>query len=685
MNTNNFLLSFLFLSLGFVSIAQENPDSLISKAANLQYIEPEKALNILDSLEISHYNKLSDKQLCGVYRTKGNVFWFLSKLHTSIRFYRKALKLGEANQDTKEIIACRSEIGYVYSDLGQNDSAIFYLQSSIELADQVNDSVSKHKSLDYLAHCYDNRGDYKKAIEIYQSIIPFFAKNTSKRNLHVVFTNLGNTYKKYGANDTAKYYFNTVLNEADSSKDLDMIATIELSLADIYNDMGNFDKALEILKQARYHFGKIGSVTGIIESEIKEGSLYFDNNKFSTAIPIFKSALISCKESNDLKRQIETTEKLALSYEQVNDYKNAYSYLSSLRKLEDSLNKYLDQQLLQDMNAKYNSEQKEKQITLLNKEKQLKNAKLGQQDAEIERANLQKLLFGIGLSVVLAIAILILIGFKQKQKANLILQDQKAQIEEKNKEIVDSITYAKRIQTAILPPSSTVLNLLPNSFILYLPKDIVAGDFYWMEEKNNKTLFAVADCTGHGVPGAMVSVICNNGLNRSVREFGFTQPDKILNKTRELVISEFEKSEEEVKDGMDIALISLEKLNDSELKLEFSGAHNPVWIIRKDADIIEEIKGDSQPIGQHTAMTPFNCSETNLKKGDALYIFSDGFVDQFGGEKGKKFKKSNFKKLLLSIQNERIDKQKKLLMSAFEEWKGNYEQLDDICVIGVRV
>ena len=209
----------------------------------------------------------------------------------------------------------------------------------------------------------------------------------------------------------------------------------------------------------------------------------------------------------------------------------------------------------------------------------------------------------------------------------------------KSKEVTDSIKYAKRIQSAILPSSKTIKEYLPNSFIFYKPKDIVAGDFYWLESKNDTVLFAVADCTGHGVPGAMVSVICNNGLNRSVREYGLINPSDILNKTREIVISEFEKSDEDVRDGMDIALCSIKykvesKKSQTTAILQYAGANNPLWIVR-DHELID-IRPDKQPIGKHFKNSSFTPHSIELKKGDTIYIFSDGYADQFGGPKGKK-------------------------------------------------
>lgn len=286
------------------------------------------------------------------------------------------------------------------------------------------------------------------------------------------------------------------------------------------------------------------------------------------------------------------------------------------------------------------------------------------------------------------------------------LQENHEQLEEKSQEITDSIQYAKRIQTAILPPDRIVKEYLKDSFILYKPKDIVAGDFYWMETVEDTVYFAAADCTGHGVPGAMVSVICNTGLNRSVREFELRDPAKILGKCRELVIKEFEKSDEEVKDGMDISLCAL---NLQTLELQWAGANNPLWIatsrqlstsseapesrkpvrsangLTADGLSLYEVKADKQPIGKYDIEKPFTSHSIQLAEGDTLYIFSDGFPDQFGGEHGKKYKSGKFKRTLIELAQKPIDQQRDLLDQEFETWKGPIEQIDDVCVIGVKV
>lgn len=255
-------------------------------------------------------------------------------------------------------------------------------------------------------------------------------------------------------------------------------------------------------------------------------------------------------------------------------------------------------------------------------------------------------------------------------------------VSEKNKEITDSINYAKHIQNAILPSQEFFREQFRESFLLYKPKDIVAGDFYWMYVSDDNIYFAAADCTGHGVPGAMVSVICSNALNRAVKEFGISDTGKILDKVRELVIETFVHSDNntDVKDGMDISLCCLNKKTN---QLVWSGANNPLWILRN-AELIE-YKADKQAIGKTDHPKPFTTKHIQLEKDDRLFIFTDGYADQFGGEKGKKFKYAQFKQLLAGIKDKSLDEQLHSIDNALESWKGNLEQVDDILVIGVRI
>ena len=263
---------------------------------------------------------------------------------------------------------------------------------------------------------------------------------------------------------------------------------------------------------------------------------------------------------------------------------------------------------------------------------------------------------------------------------------QKEEIEIKNKHITDSIRYAKRIQNAILPPDNYVKQLLPKSFILYRPKDIVSGDFYWMTKKNNLVIYAAVDCTGHGVPGAFMSIVGNNQLNYAVDVKKAREAGTILNELNQGVIETLrEKGNENisgVKDGMDLALCVIDYKN---MKVQFAGANNPLCLVR-DGELTQ-IKGDRMAIGGNFEedLPKFTNHEIELQKGDILYTFSDGYPDQFGGHDGRKFMLKKFRELLLEIHKKPIEEQEKILNDRLEEWRGKEEQVDDILVIGVKI
>ena len=289
--------------------------------------------------------------------------------------------------------------------------------------------------------------------------------------------------------------------------------------------------------------------------------------------------------------------------------------------------------------------------------------------------------------LVVIILILVLYYFRKTEKSNIIIISQKEElnkqkkiIEDKQKEILDSITYAKRLQQAILPPAEFITNRFPESFILYKPKDIVAGDFYWAEKTGNLFFIAAADSTGHGVPGAMVSVVCSNALNRTIKEFNLTETGKILDKTRELVLETFEKSSNEVKDGMDISLLCIDSKNKS---ITWSGANNPLWYIQHDE--LKEIKADKQPIGQTDYPKPFMTHQIEYIENTTFYLFTDGLADQFGGPKGKKYKYKQLQDILIKNGQLPLKNQLTEIELSFNQWKGELEQVDDVCVIALKI
>ncbi len=496
---------------------------------------------------------------------------------------------------------------------------------------------------------------------------------------------------------------------------------------DLLNAIG--DSSI-LLVTENYDFGTTMINFVIIDSKVsyeanvaklEANGLIVNNN-------ILNQAVSSEEESDFIRKIREMREELNIKEETNAEQTQEIERMSeSIRRKEAEIREkqaYLDSiQVTIEIQKKYSEEMRAKLDSnaeqILAKERTLKenDAKLTNQMIELEKAkknfqeierdmsdtmkNLenQKTFTTIAILVSLLIAMLLIVAYrssvKQRRQAVIInrqkeeaeiqrdeIQTQHLQLADKNKEITDSITYAKRIQDAMLPPLDVFREHLEKSFIFYLPKDIVAGDFYWMEKTEDKIIFAAADCTGHGVPGAIVSVICSNALNRSVREFKLTKPSEILDQTLEIVLAKFDSSDDEVKDGMDIALCAYDpKTNE----IEFAGANNPLWVVRKGAKEVEEYKADKQPIGKYLKHVPFTNHKTKLNKGDSIYVFSDGYADQFGGEMGKKFRSLHFKELLISIQEHDMKTQKKLVEKAFFGWKGKLDQLDDICVIGFRV
>ena len=315
----------------------------------------------------------------------------------------------------------------------------------------------------------------------------------------------------------------------------------------------------------------------------------------------------------------------------------------------------------------------------------------------------------IALGLVMVLLLGVFVRYREKKRTTTLLEEKNRVIEAKNQDIMDSMRYAQRIQGAILPPVALAQQTLGDAFVLFRPKELVSGDFYWIREQADQVLFAAVDCTGHGVPGAMVSMVGHNQLNRTVVEFGLSHPGEILGKLNELVQEVFHNEESALSDGMDLALCAYQP---SSRTIEFAGANNPMYIVRHHGDStpepivadiasivavngswhLQEVKGTKRPIGPHQSEPGYANHRLQLQSGDSVYLFSDGFADQFGGVSaasrqrgGKKFKYGAFRKLLLSIQDQPMDKQQSILNETIESWMGELEQLDDISVIGMKV
>lgn len=292
----------------------------------------------------------------------------------------------------------------------------------------------------------------------------------------------------------------------------------------------------------------------------------------------------------------------------------------------------------------------------------------------------QTIIGNVNLLLLFIIGSLFILFFKEEMlKSQKRITEQKNLIEEKNKDIVDSIQYAQRIQLALLPGRNNLKQMFPGSFLYFQPKDIVSGDFYWIFQNDDYRFIAVGDCTGHGVPGALMSVLGINLLNELVENKGVLNPSEILNELRSGIIAAFDKEgkSSEYKDGMDISIIRIDRNTNTYV---FAAANNSVYHIS--AADLEERNANRQPVGYSHELNPFTNHEFSYQKGDLLVLFTDGFADQFGGPKNKKFRYKPFRDLLVEKQTEDLEK---ALSAAFESWKGSLEQVDDVCVLGIRL
>ena len=485
---------------------------------------------------------------------------------------------------------------------------------------------------------------------------------------------------KYEAKDysATEYYYNQALLIYNANNDLFSSAAVYNNLGNVFAKKNDFKKAL-----LNYDLGLKNRILledsfGIGQSHLQIGEFYLNQNKFSEAINHFKIAEKIYIKQNALIKLESVYKFLAESYENNGNNTETIKYYKFYGAVKDSIYvKEVSNQLVE-MNTKYETEKKEQQNVILSTQNKLSTETIKEQKI-ISYFIITALLLLAGL------AFFIYKGLKNQRYANRMISLQKQQvetknhiIEEKQKEIVDSINYAKRIQYALLAHKDFVNKFLPNNFILFKPKDIVSGDFYWATEHNNKFYLAVCDCTGHGVPGAFMSLLNIGFLSEAIKEKDIEEPGEIFNYVRKRLINSI--SSDEQKDGMDGILLCLDKITK---KMTYTASNNEPILISNN-EIIELAK-DKMPVGKGEKSDSFITYTVNANEGDTLYLYTDGYADQFGGPKGKKLKYKVLNELLLKNISKPMSIQAEILNQEFENWRGNLEQVDDVCVIGIKI
>ncbi len=638
-----------------------NPDSAILLA--------EKQLQLAQKTNQKKYEAIALKIIGGAFLNKDNS-------QKALDYLLKALKLNEDIGDKHGIGSCSNNLGAVYQYQSNYAKALEYYLKSLRISEELNDKKAIEACYSNIGLIYSSQHDYKNALDFHFKALQLCRFIGFKQGMATCYGNIGIVYGYKLDHVKALEYMFKSLKISEEIDDKNGIGSCYTNIGTLYMDESDYTKALEYdlksLKIRKENDDRQG--LGLCYNIMAE--LYNKLENCKVAILYCDSGLQIAKEISDIDLEREIYQNMATSYNKIGKYKEAYDYHVKYMEITDSIFNVDNTKQLGDLKTNFEVERKEAELKLKSEaEKAISN----------EEKKRQQFVIYAGTAILILVfifAAFMFNRFKITQKQKRIIEKQKHLVEENQKEIIDSITYAKRLQLAILPADNEIKKHLPDSFIYYHPKGIVAGDFYWMEHLDDVTYIAAADSTGHGVPGAMVSVVCSNALNRAVKEFGLRDTGKILDKTRELVLETFAKSGEEIKDGMDISLCGI---NASTYKMQWSGANNPLLYIKNKGAELLEIKADKQPIGKTDNPNPFTTHLLELQKGDTIYLMTDGYPDQFGGDKGKKYKYKQLEDLLLANSGKSLEEQKNILSQSFNNWKGSLEQVDDVTLIGIRI
>lgn len=630
------------------------------------------------------FYKNNKTKLSMIYDLQAMILQGTGKMAEAKKLLQQSLQIQRGLRDSSRVASIYTNLAEIAGNEGKFDEAVSDYLHAQKIFETLGDRWGEAICLNNVANVYGYQGQFKKAIGNYEKVLEISRQLNKTNGILNALDNMGADY--IPLHDTAKSH--QFLNEAYElcvkQGNEGMKARVMQHLAMLFHEKKDASRSEHFYVEAMHLYEKNNNIEGLSAVYTNLGVLYQEQQRYVEAIHVIDKSIAVFKQIG-LKPELKIAyQNLSICYAGTKNFYKAYAYSALYAALNDSLNNEKTTELIADMEAKYENDKKEKELAL-------KNSQLSKKELEIREQNLQKLFFAGGAALLLLVGILLYRGNSQKKKANDQLKaqkdeivQQKAIIEDKNKDITDSIKYAKRIQEAILPPPATVSKLLNDHFIFYAPKDIVSGDFYWVEKKDDLIFFAVADCTGHGVPGALMSVVCSGALGKAVKENGLSQPAAILDFISQNINSTLRQKDASstLRDGMDVALCAYDPRTQ---QLEYAGANNPLYLLRNGE--LSSVTATKQPVGSamDDLVKPFANNSLQLQKGDTLYLFSDGYADQFGGPQGKKYKYSRFQKFLIGNNSLPMAQISEKLAKEFAAWKSDYEQVDDVCVMGVRI
>jgi serine phosphatase RsbU (regulator of sigma subunit) len=529
-------------------------------------------------------------------------------------------------------------IGKIYQNLSNYGEAMKAALQAAELFKGLKDIGGESVCLDILGGVYNFLGDFNKRLDCNLKCLALREKAKDVSAQLSTTNNIGDTYMSMGDYKNALRYFKLCL--AFPNLDARIKAIVYCNIGEAHFHSKSYDLVSENTDKGLQYGLESDYWQIVIAAYQMQAQMLIIQDKNKEAIELLEKAVNIAKGKNSIEDEYPLYLYFSEAYGNLNQFEKAYT----------KLNKYhtLKAELSNDNNAQ--------QLKKIEFEFQFKNIKTEAEETKAKNKLLTR-------------------AFNQ-------IEHQRNEIESKNRSITDSIKYAKRIQDSILPSEEKIEDILEDSFVFYQPKDIVSGDFYWIDSVGDEVIFSVVDCTGHGVPGAFVSLIAYNALNKVILEKTITQPSAILVEVNRIMVNSFGNSEDSIRDGMDMGICSWNKKTN---QLQFAGACHSLFI--HDGELFSEIKGNRESIGSSFIDNEpvFTNHSISVKPNTTFYLSSDGFPDQFGGEKGKKLKWKGFKNVLQNLSDTPIYAQLPVLKTFFEKWKGDLEQLDDVCIIGVKL
>lgn len=660
---------FIVFLCGFFSVvqAQQKLDSLIAALPNQK---DTNKVQVLDQISICYSNFDNQKYL---------------------DYSLLALKEAEKTKNKFWIANENLQVGNAYTSIGDYSKAIFFALKAYKLFDQLKSHRKAGKAANVLGNLYLGQQNFIKAREYYQLVLSIGKKNKNDYGISVGYLGLSNVFSEQKQLDSSLYFIALAEKGFLASGHKMEYLAVAINKSSILHELKRFDEAYA-------NFTKILPEVEALQDKYFTAGLYTNlgntlksMRKYPEALSYFKKALVLNIELKSLDDKKEVYRHLAELYSLMKQADSAYHYLELHVMMKDSF--FLSENIRQmnELEGKFQLDKKNAEIKAKNAIIKSSEAESALKDAENRRKGLI-IWFSIGgLIVALVLFIVVYRSNVLRKRAYSEVSLQKQIIEGKNKEIIDSISYAKRIQGTLLASDQLLKNNLNDYFIFYQPKDIVSGDFYWateVENHNGDKFFnlCTADCTGHGVPGAFMSLLCISFLNEITRDRKWVNPNEIFSRLKKEIVRSLNPEKAiQTRDGMDAVLCCFDFKN---RKLILAAANNPVLILRNNNWI--EIKPDKNPIGKYE-QTGFDYTlhEIDLQKNDIVYTFTDGYADQFGGQQhksgGKKYKYKRLREFLMSNGERPMKEQGTKLQDNFIAWKGDLEQLDDILVIGVKI